>query len=70
MKSKIIVIEGLDGSGKATQTEILAEKLKRQGLNVRKLEFPDYASPSSALVKMYLGGDFGDKPEDVNAYTA
>lgn len=70
MKSKIIVIEGLDGSGKATQTQILADKLKKQGLNVRKLEFPDYASPSSALVKMYLGGDFGDKPEDVNAYTA
>lgn len=70
MKSKIIVIEGLDGSGKATQTEILAEKLKNRGLKVRKLEFPDYASPSSSLVKMYLNGDFGDKPEDVNAYAA
>lgn len=70
MKSKIIVIEGLDGSGKATQTEILAEKLRNRGLKVRKLEFPDYASPSSSLVKMYLNGDFGDKPEDVNAYAA
>ena len=70
MKSKIIVIEGLDGSGKATQTKILAEKLESRGMKVRRLEFPDYASPSSALVKMYLGGEFGDKPEDVNAYTA
>lgn len=70
MKSKIIVIEGLDGSGKATQTQILAQKLCGQGFNVKKLEFPDYASQSSALVKMYLNGDFGDNPQDVNAYTA
>lgn len=70
MNSKIIVIEGLDGSGKATQTQILAEKLANQGKKVRKLEFPDYSNPSSSLVKMYLGGDFGDKPEDVNAYAA
>lgn len=70
MKSKIIVIEGLDGSGKATQTKILAEKLESRGLKVRKLEFPDYSNPSSALVKMYLGGEFGSKPEDVNAYAA
>lgn len=70
MKSKIIVIEGLDGSGKATQTKILADKLIEKGLKVRKLEFPDYSNPSSSLVKMYLNGDFGDKPEDVNAYAA
>ncbi len=70
MKSKIIVIEGLDGSGKATQTKILADKLIEKGLKVRKLEFPDYSNPSSSLVKMYLNGDFGDKPEDVNAYAS
>ncbi len=70
MKSKIIVIEGLDGSGKATQTKILADKLVERGCKVRKLEFPDYANPSSSLVKMYLNGDFGSKPEDVNAYAA
>lgn len=68
MDSKIIVIEGLDGSGKATQTKILSDKLKAAGKKVKKLEFPDYANPSSSLVKMYLGGAFGDKPEDVNAY--
>ena len=67
---KIIVIEGLDGSGKATQTARLYEKLSAQGKRVRKLEFPDYDSPASALVKMYLGGEFGSKPEDVNAYAA
>ena len=67
-KSKIIVIEGLDGSGKATQTKLLAERLAESGLKVKRLEFPDYANPSSSLVKMYLGGAFGDKPEDVNAY--
>ena len=67
---KIIVIEGLDGSGKATQTARLYEKLTAQGKRVCKLEFPDYDSPASAPVKMYLGGEFGSKPEDVNAYAA
>lgn len=70
MKSRLIVIEGLDGSGKATQTKLLAEKLAQKGIAVRQLEFPNYDSPSSALVKMYLGGEFGDKPDDVNAYAA
>lgn len=70
MKSKIIVIEGLDGSGKATQTALLAQKLSGKGLNVKKLEYPDYDSPSSSLVKMYLGGEFGGSPADVNAYAA
>lgn len=70
MKSKIIVIEGLDGSGKATQTALLAQKLSDKGIKVRRLEYPDYDNPSSSLVKMYLGGEFGSKPEDVNAYAA
>ena len=69
-RSKLIVIEGLDGSGKATQTKLLAEKLSARGFKVRRLEFPDYGSPSSAPVKMYLNGEFGSKPEDVNAYAA
>lgn len=68
--SKLIVIEGLDGSGKATQTEILAQRLRQNGYKVTKLSFPNYQSPSSSLVKMYLGGEFGDKPESVNPYTA
>lgn len=67
---KLIVIEGLDGSGKSTQTPILAEELKNQGKNVRVISFPDYASESSALVRLYLAGAFGVHPDDVNAYAA
>lgn len=67
---KLIIIEGGDGSGKATQTGKLYERLCREGLKVKKVEFPNYASPSSALVKMYLGGEFGKKPEDVKPYAA
>lgn len=67
---KLIVIEGLDGSGKGTQANLLAGNLEAQGKAVRKISFPDYASDSSALVKMYLSGQFGSRPEDVNAYAA
>ena len=70
MKSKIIVIEGLDGSGKATQTALLAKKLEQLNRAYKKLEFPDYESPSSSLVKMYLNGEFGEDPNSVNAYAA
>ncbi len=69
-KGRLIVIEGLDGSGKATQAQLLAAHLKEKGLSVRKITFPDYASDSSALVKMYLAGQFGPHPDDVNAYAA
>lgn len=68
MKGKLIVIEGLDGSGKSTQIEYLKNKLS--GRDVHQIKLPDYDSDSSALVKMYLRGDFGKKPEDVNAYAA
>lgn len=67
---KLIVIEGLDGSGKATQAKRLSAALHSRGERVREVSFPDYDSPSSALVKMYLGGAFGSRPEDVNAYAA
>ena len=69
-KGKLIVLEGLDGSGKATQAKLLAEKLTAEGRAVREVSFPNYASDSSALVKMYLAGQFGEKPDDVNAYAA
>ena len=52
MKGKLIVIEGLDGSGKATQTALLCDYIKESGRSYRKLSFPNYESPSSALVKM------------------
>ena len=69
-KGKLIAIEGLDGSGKATQAKLLAEHLVERGFSVREVTFPDYASDSSALVKMYLAGQFGERPDDVNAYAA
>ena len=68
MPGKIIVIEGLDGSGKATQADILFNTLQKQGVNVKKLTFPRYDSDSSALVRMYLGGELGDDPDAVNPY--
>lgn len=70
MKGKLIVIEGLDGSGKATQAELLASALAEKGENVKAITFPDYENDSSALVRMYLKGEFGSKPDDVNAYAA
>lgn len=66
--SVLIAIDGVDASGKQTQTELLAKRLADEGVDVRKISFPAYDSSSSALVKMYLNGDFGDKPSDVNAY--
>lgn len=70
MMGKIIVIEGLDGSGKSTQLELLKQKLSEQNTPFKYIKFPDYENPSSTLVRMYLAGDFGDKPSDVNAYAA
>lgn len=69
-RAKLIVIEGLDGSGKATQAAELKKSLEEQGTAVCQVTFPDYDSPSSSLVKMYLDGAFGNKPGDVNAYAA
>ena len=67
---KLIVIEGLDGSGKSTQLELLPKNLLNKGIKSQTVSFPDYDSDSSALVKMYLSGAFGKKPGDVNAYAA
>ena len=71
MIEKLIVIEsGTDGSGKATQTEKLYNRLINEGFATKRIEFPNYKSDSSALVKMYLNGDFGDKATDVDPYIA
>ena len=67
---KLIVIEGTDGSGKSTQFRALTERLTAEGKTFQKLVFPQYAEPSSALIRMYLGGEFGTSPSDVNAYAA
>lgn len=67
---KLIVIEGTDGSGKSTQFKLLTQRLEQEGKAFQKLVFPQYKEDSSALIRMYLGGQFGDKPSDVNAYAA
>ena len=68
-RGKLIVLEGLDGSGKATQAARLKEALEGS-FPVRQVSFPDYQSDSSALVRMYLAGQFGSDPADVSAYAA
>lgn len=67
MNGKLIVLEGLDGSGKSTQLELLRSRLSGDAVYVK---FPAYESESSALVRMYLAGEFGTNPNDVNAYAA
>jgi len=70
MKGKLIIIEAGDGSGKATQTEKLYQRLLLEQFKVKKIEFPNYASQSSALVKMYLNGEFGTDPDLISPYIA
>ena len=67
---KLIVIEGTDGSGKSTQFKLLTSRLEQENHAFQRLVFPQYSEPSSALIRMYLGGEFGSKPSDVNAYAA
>ena len=67
---KLIIFEGLDGSSKGTQTNQLCQALRARGADLRQITFPDYESDSSALVRMYLSGRFGQRPDDVNAYAA
>ena len=67
---KLIVIEGTDGSGKSTQFALLTQRMEQENRPFRRLVFPRYSEESSALIRMYLGGQFGTRPSDVNAYAA
>jgi len=67
---RLVVIDGLDGSGKSTQLARLNEYLSAAGVSYKQISFPDYAQPSSALVKMYLAGELGGSADAVNAYAA
>ena len=66
MKGTLIVLEGTDGSGKSTQFARLCRRLEEEGYPFRRLVFPQYQEESSALIRMYLAGEFGEKPGDVN----
>ena len=70
MNGKLIVLEGIDGSGKSTQFSRLRDRLDAENIQFHHIIFPRYDNPSSALLRMYLGGEFGQNPSDVNEYAA
>ena len=70
MAGRLIVFEGTDGSGKSTQFQALCRRVTQSGRDYQKLVFPQYQEPSSALIRMYLAGEFGTHPQDVNPYAA
>lgn len=67
---KLFVIDGTDGSGKQTQLETLKKRLMNEKIDFRTVSFPNYNSPSSALVKMYLEGEFGTDAKAISPYIA
>jgi len=67
---KLVVFEGIDGSGKSTQFKLMCTRLESDGVDFRRIVFPRYDEPSSALIKMYLSGEFGKDPDTINAFAA
>ena len=70
MSGKLMVFEGTDGSGKATQAALMCRYLEERGIPFRKIDFPRYGQPSAVMVQEYLAGNLGKNPGDVNAYAA
>ena len=67
---KLFVIDGTDGSGKQTQFQQLQESLLKDRIDYKVVSFPNYDSPSSALVQMYLSGEFGENAKEISPYIA
>lgn len=67
---KIFVIEGIDGSGKQTQTTKLVENLEKLNINTFTTSFPNYDSQSSGPVKEYLNGNISKNPNDISPKAA
>ncbi|WDV45974.1 thymidylate kinase [Clostridiaceae bacterium M8S5] len=70
MKGILIAIDAVDGSGKETQSKKLYERLLEDGYDIKKIQFPNYESESSSLIKMYLNGEFGENPNEISPYIA
>lgn len=70
MRGKLIVFEGTDGSGKGTQTRMMAQRLRDEGICFREIDFPRYGNPFAEPARLYLAGALGDRPGDVSAYAA
>ncbi len=70
MSGKLIVFEGTDGSGKSTQSKMMAQRLEQEGVTFRIIDFPRYGNPFAEPARLYLQGALGDKPGDVGAYPA
>lgn len=69
-KGKLIVLEGIDGSGKSSQYRRLCARMENKNIDYNHIVFPRYDKDSSALIRMYLSGQFGSHPGDVNPYAA
>lgn len=67
---KLIVIDGIDGSGKSTQSAKVYEELYKQGRNIRLISFPNYQSETGTIIYNYLHGDLGSTADSVNPYGA
>lgn len=70
MHGKLIVLDGIDGSGKSTQFSLLCQRLEAEGIDFRRAVFPRYDKPSASMIKAYLSGEFGSDPGDVSSYAA
>lgn len=68
--ARLIAIDGLDGSGKDTQSTYLFDYLQQKGVDVKKISFPRYGTEGASLVSFYLNGGLGNDPSATNSYAA